>query len=1401
MSKIKKFIRYFLILMFMCALPSFVYADEEAQANASIRIDVRLTTGTHDGAFTFRVKKYVTRTTQVENPETGELENVEEQVLTEVDSKSIETNQGTGSYIFTVDADTDYIVTLDELGSAYQFVSLESGNKIITNNQTINITTGAADSVTTIETHITSNGTGPDTNKETNPIYDPETKQPTGKSILSLSVTGKANTTVTSNSANVLIIYDTSASMHFTYFTLVDTTSNDYNPQTKTYYRYTGQGIGDSKYQELYWHCESNNNCSLCTRTQRYGRWVYTTYTGDIYENSGNNRAQLAEPIVKAFAANLLSKGVNLALETFDGSARRSVEWTRSSDTFMAGFSTANQTSERWYTATYTNWEEAFYLANSIVGDLSTEAKKDPIYVVFITDGEPTRHGINGAYTGTGTYDENNNSDYYALMDNTNEIQTITANIGKLYGIYAFGKDNNNLDDLIYYANSCFDNNCHQRPESEGGVSVETVDTPNYYSAVEIESLETAISSILHDIVNTAGFGSISVEDGTTTQVKVSSEPGAASLLEVDPSTFTYWLTMPGVKDGNNCKVSRKNRITGVNETITFSTVDAEHINGVWTSQTSSETSSQTYNDNMEGTITQNESDCTIKYKWTSTSFYDFDSPTKTPINASFENGAIEWDLSTLGKLIDNVTYTVDVEVWPSQEAQDLIADLMNNPAKYDTLDDGVRDYIERDEATNTYTIRTNTKALVSYTYLDENDNPSESGTSRIPNPTPIGAEQDEITVQKVWPEGYNTIDPNDYNVAGYDRIDLYLRRDNELITNDTTIITLNKNNDWTKNVFLSMGSIELTKDSNGNITAAKIVEKGHDYTFAEKDYHWNLIVRNEKIVHPMLINGVATTLVTTDLAPTDIGIGSATFKVVDGTTYYQICRDTCSIYTEDKNDTATGNVAGKIVADNYRRSNINIKKQVIGDYNGDDLFPFNIKLTSTETLWFSIYKPNPDFDPDLPVDKETNPETIIVMGEEAEGIVVGDDVEIEIKEGTITGYYSVPSGVEFTVKLKEDWNVRFTNVPINTSFEVTEGAIPTELTNKMYFENIEYNQAGETISGRTITGTADESNKIYNIIYNNRYMITNVTVTKEWKKDGNTTTEHVPQNITVEAKSDKTGINVPNATQTLTGSGNKPWTYTWEGLPKYVWNDTTNEYDTITYTVTETKINGNIIPSNKKFEVKNSYNAVIGRWVAGDPVGKDTDTGKEYTITNTWAGIEPTNLNFAKIAFGTDLTDLTTAEELEGVPTLTGAKFKLYRYDLNAPAPRTLVADDPTNWTFVTSNDGTTGRFSFNNIYAGEYRLVEIETPDGYVMPGGEWKIVITENEDGTLTISLPESIEHATAITYKAVDNTYYVYNEQVPEMPSTGARGIIDFSLIGLILMTLGSFFLIMNQKEKI
>ena len=1332
--------------MILCVLPVFVYADE----TASLKITTNLTTGTPNGIFKFTIKEVGTDT-----------------YIPDANGIEINTAESNFYTINNLKPNTEYLIEELTLPTAYDFVSIEikDQNKIITNTQKINVTTGDADSITEViatNTTNTSNGTGIANNKETSPIKDPVTGLPTGTSNLSLSVTGKANTTTTSTGANVLIIYDVSASMK-------DGVSYPY------YQRYTGnptnglrlKGFQDGKYIDICYN-------SSAGEWRIYNKTSYTCtnerYTGDYpYELiSGQNRAQHTEPIVRDFAQRLLEKGANLSLVIFNDGATERSGWTKSTDILNNFKSNGTSYNTGMYNSigginSSTNWELAYRQGYTTIGSLTAEQRKDPTYVVFITDGEPTSDGNISNDNPQGEYETINGQlvglQYY--KNTLDEVKNITGMTSQIYGIYAFGTVHNNLDDLIYYANSCYGGNCHERPASDhGGVTTDTVDTTNYYTAVDTIKLTEAIEDIFKKITTTIGFSNVSINDGTTSQIRVESEP----LLGVKPNDsdpnkdiYTYWLSMPVEKEGSNYKLTRINKANGNNETIRFTQGgDNKHITATWGNRTF----------NLEGSITNigtaEKPKYELKYKWDENAFYDFDTPTKKPPKAEYtDSGSIVWDLSSLNKLINDVTYTVDVEVWPTQYTQDLIADLMNHPEKYDELEEYIKNYIVRTKVEGTenqyvYTLKTNTKALITYT--DSNDN---NGTTKMNDPNPLATNLKEVSVTK---KIINDVDPEDYKV---DKVDLYLKSDNDILPDP---ITINKSNSWTENIFLAMGIIKKEKDSNNNIVA-NVVEKGHDYSFAENDYHWVLDV--DKIMHPMLIDGVVTMLIKTDMNPSLIG--NSNFIEQNGTTYYKICRDTCSVY-EVKNDADSS----KLLVTNTRKSNLNIKKQVLGDYTGTDRFEFTIKVKSTENLWFSIADES----------TTTTKPPIINMT----GLVTGATLTPDSKTGD---YYYEIKGVnasewkEVTVLLQDGWNIRFTNVPKNTQFEVVESNIPGN--GSIVFDNITINKNG-TIdnSQHKVTTTIADNNKKYDILYQNRYLLTKIDVTKEWKDlNGNAVITNLPNSITVNIIPSKIIEDKNIKEQEVELNKDNNWTCSLD-LPKYVWNETTKTYDEITYSVLETKINGKDLPSNKKFDVKDEFNAVIGRWILGDVSGTLTDSGMNYSITNNFKEANKKDLSIVKVRFGDNIND----PELTG---LSGAVFKLYRYLLDDESDDTILVNDTTpNWKLFATSDGS-AKFNFNNLYAGVYRLVEITSPNGYVLPGGQWKIVVTENEDGTVTIGNPTKIKTPTAIT--KINDTFYVYNEQLPEIPSTGARGIIDYSLIGLILMTLASFILIVNQKEKI
>lgn len=114
--------------------------------------------------------------------------------------------------------------------------------------------------------------------------------------------------------------------------------------------------------------------------------------------------------------------------------------------------------------------------------------------------------------------------------------------------------------------------------------------------------------------------------------------------------------------------------------------------------------------------------------------------------------------------------------------------------------------------------------------------------------------------------------------------------------------------------------------------------------------------------------------------------------------------------------------------------------------------------------------------------------------------------------------------------------------------------------------------------------------------------------------------------------------------------------------------------------------------------------------------------------------------------------------------------------------------------WKLVqtTTSDSTSGLVSFTDIPAnGEYRLVEIKVPDGYVNPGGQWKIAYADGYfqpkgDGDASVGNPPAIK----VDGSGSNATYSIINYEPGELPFSGNIGIRMFLILGGALMVFGA-----------
>ena len=1172
---------------------------------------------------------------------------------------------------------------------------------------------------------------------------------------IALDVTGSADTTSSTARANVLLVYDISGSM-----------TSRASSATGAY------GLVNDNYTQLYKKTGTNSYSSISDSDNYSGEVYYRTgnnwtgYTYHLYEDArypstNITRAASTEKATRSFVEALLKynegqsstddPNVQLALVTFSTTATtrtfNNATWTTSNN--IATWFNNNGTSYRNNTyGGVTNWEGALEQARTVLGS----ADEDPTYVVFITDGAPTYSNTHGNEYGSSTSAYYNVQYYRDALDEALSIKNYntknhTYNVPKdsnteIYGIYAFGTEADNLDDLIYYAH-----NGKERPEAEGGVTANSINTPYYYNASDSTALNKAIADIFADIVDTAGIGKVSISDGTTQTVKTSS--GDLHLLKIDESSYKYWLSMIVVGNNGNYTMTRTDLISGKDYTINVHDNGNGTVTCTWT-----DTNNENHTVTVEGSVELN----TFKYKWTGKNdLYDFDPPT-----AKLNGSSVDWDLSKLGTLLDGVTYTVTFDVWPTQDTYDLISDLKNGIKTYEGLDANIKKYLISDD-NGGYTLRTNTSATLTYTDTRNSDGEQTVGYK---NPDPVKTPASEMTVKKLW--------DNALDKRTTDKINLNVTKDKSKY-GGTLELSNSSNPAWESQVFISTGLMSVTKDAKGNPTKAIIRESGHDYTFEEvgdESYYWDLTVET---VRPMIINGTLTNLVKVEEnAPS---IDESNVLVKNGVTYYKIGN---SVYYVREQEEAVMN------ATNTRRSNLNIKKITTGEAPANSEFTFTVKVDDSlkNDVWFSIYDNNA---------------SATVMDE----TVVSGNVTKEMKEGSFTGYYYAPTGTTITMKLKANWNVRFTNLPTGSTYTIEETSMPegfifdesngtnvTIITNLLPTDavanedgtytsnNVTYTpvkdeegnithytyEGNVTKAGRKLEGEIYVSNTSYQAIYTNEYTLTNITATKVWDDDNNRAGFRSDElNVTLSRNGET--IN----TQTLNET-NK-WTYTWKNLPKFDANGT--EYK---YAVTEGEVNSKY---STKYEGKVSYDIkakptsekdeyTVELLANGNSTGKTVTLNKENNWTSTINNVDYIDKNGNIITYTTSLGNVRLYSQDKNItitnsytPETVDIPVKKVWDDSNnqdGKRPTSVTVQLQANGTNVTGKTATiTSANNWTYIFedldkylnGSEVRYTVVETNvEGYTTTYSEDTLTITNTHK-------PETFDYEVKKTWRDDNN----------------------------------------------
>ena len=587
-----------------------------------------------------------------------------------------------------------------------------------------------------------------------------------------------------------------------------------------------------------------------------------------------------------------------------------------------------------------TNWEsaieEAYRQANLHVNaEIEAKGYADDTYVIFLTDGNPW------ANNQTDTHDAHIR-DYFekgSYIYATEPARDIVRAGYELYGVGMYG----NIDVLHYLLNFAY----------TGRSSYDT--TTNAYGHFFPAQNQNLLIAALNDIAGTIS--------GNLSMAGVDLKDGIAL-----DTTHTS-MNIPVGGKINGIKYSKSAGIAAGSEAFTV-TVGSDglpmfSING---------------GTPLEGTIEEKPYDKIVTNSETgetSTISDKVDVYRRTVNNKTYEmaiatlnaNGDLDWNLSPLGILENGATYTLSTTVWPDQEAYDLVTELNNGTAAWDSQHaTEVKDEegntlfwkggAKKDATTyydnivkysnGTYGALSNTYQTLDY-YVADTENGQTTYTKApqisLPFPQPMGLVDSNIKLVKEWEKDMMP----GAEVPPEVTIDLIRdgNTENPFIPN----IVLKQSEGWETSKYIAPGMmITKTKadsqgitytaadlvDYNGGTSNYVIINSGHDYQFIEEfnpDYpNFQL---EEKIYHPMLVEEVNN------------GISSSVLRnvIINGTTV-----------TKTDDDITQG-----LVANNQLKGGINLRK-IVKDPAGTPITDSTQIFDVVVTLTVPMKDGNPDF-------------------------------------------------------------------------------------------------------------------------------------------------------------------------------------------------------------------------------------------------------------------------------------------------------------------------------------------------------------------------------------------------------------------------------------------------------
>ena len=380
-------------------------------------------------------------------------------------------------------------------------------------------------------------------------------------------------------------------------------------------------------------------------------------------------------------------------------------------------------------------------------------------------------------------------------------------------------------------------------------------------------------------------------------------------------------------------------------------------------------------------------------------------------------------------------------------------------------------------------------------------------------------------------------------------------------------------------------------------------------------------------------------------------------------------------------------------------------------------------------------------------------------------------------------------------VEVQVGKTVPLEGIPIGTTVTVTED--PKE---NRYIKSI-------TVDGKSVDGNEacvhigdnigeDETDANGKTIPSVQVVFTNtarkqiaIAVEKTWKDaEDKELTVGLPTSIWVKlqrrhagSKNDKDWADVPDTAVELTKDNTGKWTHTFTGMDAYDISDNINTY--YEYRVVEsaakdgpyTETGGTLKLGDYNYQVYSETRIITNK-----------DDSVSLTLTNTQV---PPVYELAITKQGLDENGKKTG-------LLNGVEFKLEK--LNENGVDATFNDGKGFMSGTTAGSGAdAGKYSFENLSAGSYRLTELKTVDGYNLLAAPIEFTL---QKGKCLINDTVQVNMVTGTPAKGYTVNLTINNRKGFTLPHTGADAPSLWLLIGLPLLVAGLLVLVFRYNRK-